>query len=309
MKRLALLIALVFLGGSIGYAAVIGVAGTCVLGNGPTACGTTINDPNPASGSLGGSLDWANQVYSNLGILATNINTAVNFNSPTPLGTLASNYYSLLGVPISIATTGIFTYNASSGVGGVSDDTGGPGDAGNTNQNPGEGKNTMAGETIGAGQTIGGVSNFAGFTVGGQFLGPNVPYNTTLPSAAGTITFSFTTPVQAFGLYVIDLYNTGGVNPDTLVAYSGQNGTGSVVATLTAISANFQQNDLYWMGLINAGGIGSVVFTNSPTGYQDYVAVDSVRFAGAIAPEPSSLALVFGGLALLALRLRKKPAR
>lgn len=285
MKRLALLIALAFLGGSIGYAAVVGVAGSCVLGPGQTnpltgpGCTTPDNNPNA------GLSDWKTDLFNNLGITPAQVNSSVNFSGVT-YGTMPSNYYSALG--ITITTTGIFsTY-------GVEDINGGPGEAGNSSPtSTGEGVNT---------------------TANGNYLGPNVPYSS--GSAQGTVTFSFATPVRAFGLYVIDLFNPMGTNPDTLTAYTGQNGSGNVIATLTAAGDNFQSNYLYFMGLIStSSSIGSVVFTNSPAtssfpnGFDNYVAISQIQFAGAVVPEPSSLALVFGGLTLLALRFRKKPAR
>lgn len=294
-KRWALLVALMFFGGSIGYASIIGFGGACVT-TGTTACSSLVNTPGTGTPASGASATWASDVLSNLP--GTSINTGTDFNgmpigspssvgSPTwtlvTSGTYAGGYsttfYSYLGIS-SITVTGMFANW------GVNDgNSTGPGDPGNSMPtSPGEGVHP---------------SN-------DNFLGPKDPDISQPAGAAyGQVVFTFSSPVAAFGLYVIDLYNPGNSNPDTLVAYDN---SGTQIAAVTAVGDNFQvpSNSQYFMGLLSSSNnVKSVVFTNSPTGYPDFVALDSIRFDAAV-PEPGSLGLIAAGLAWLGLRFRKR---
>jgi hypothetical protein len=266
-----------------------------------TVCAYTDNPTGNSVDFAGSSLDPGG-VFSNLP--GATLNTGVDFNSlglntPSTGSFMASSnpgfYSALVGYNgLTISATGIFNYY------GVQDSTTGPSDNGNVSPaSPGEGPNP-------------GKPN--------QYLGPNTAYTFGAQSPSGSVTFSFTNGVSAFGLFIIDLNNQSGVNPDTLSFYSGANGSGTLIATLTPVQDNFGSsptsacptcnvNDLYFMGLLSTSTpIMSAVFTtvNKNNNYLDYVALDRVEFTGAV-PEPGSLALVFGGgLALLALRFRRR---
>ena len=312
-KRWALLVALMLILVSGAQAALLcgGSYSGTVTGSGiyaGTVCGY-VNNPGTGTIGSGNSGDFAGSaldpggVFSNLP--GVPLNTGVNFdnvpiNTPGAGSFMASgnsSFYSALSGynGLTITTTGIFNFY------GVQDTTTGPSDNGNvTPASPGEGQNP-------------GSPN--------RYLGPYqaIGSNASAPSPAGSsVTFSFTKGVSSFGLFIIDLNNEGGVNPDTLNFYAGANGTGALIATLTPVQDNFGASyagcpactvdELYFMGLLSPSApIMSVVYTtaNTDSNYLNYVALDRVEFAGAV-PEPGSLALVFGGLALLALRFRRK---
>ena len=234
------------------------------------------------------------------------INTQVNFtnlalNTPGPgnfTGSTNPAYYFnnalSYGYKMTISATGIFDYY------GVQDSSNGPGGNGTSGGTASPGKGVSGG--------------------GNMYLGPNATDISTAPSTSGSVTFNFNTGVYAFGLFIINLDNQGGANPDVLSFYSGANGSGTLIASVTPAQYNFgadptttcptcAENDLYFMGLLSTStSIMSVVFTtvSSPTNpITNYVDLDNIRFATPI-PEPASLALVFGGLALLALRFRRR---
>ena len=290
-KRWALLVALMLFGGSIGYATIIGYGGAC------TNCSSVVNDPT------NGSNDFSSGIFSNLP--GTSINTQ-DFQSMTagpPASTAGwtavsggyqTTFTSALYGVVTLTVTGVFaTY-------GVEDTNAGPMDSSDISPgSPGQGQNPT---------TVNGNPN--------QFLGPNVRVLNGM-STAGSVTFSFTKPIYAIGLMTIDLNNASGVNPDTLTATIG----GQQV-TVTPAQLNFGSpatagcptcttNSLYFMGLLSTTSFTSVTFTtvNANSNFPDFVALDNFQFTGSTLPEPGSLALVFGGLALLALRFRKRATR
>lgn len=131
--------------------------------------------------------------------------------------------------------------------------------------------------------------------------------------AASSLTIDFATPVTGAGLFVIDYFNPNNDNPLTLSAYTGANGTGTLIGTANAAAFNFQSNNVYFLGVISTlGDIRSVVFTdvNSVTG--DTTGIDDIRFAPAggtptvVAPLPPTVLLAgFGLVGMLGLRRRR----
>jgi hypothetical protein len=118
--------------------------------------------------------------------------------------------------------------------------------------------------------------------------------------AAGTFTVSFGQNVIGAGLFLVDLWNPGGLNPVTISAYTGINGTGTSLGTFTAAAFNFQPNSLYFMGIVSTNAdIRSIVISN-PSLAGDIVGYDNIEFAPAAAtppvPEPASLVLLGSGL-------------
>jgi hypothetical protein len=120
-----------------------------------------------------------------------------------------------------------------------------------------------------------------------------------------SLTLSFSTPVYGAGLFVIDYFNPTASNPLTIAAYTGANGTGTLLGTFSSVAYNFQPNNLYFMGITSsAGDIGSVVFSDVTSSTGDTTGIDDIKIATAppvATPEAaSSLALVLTGFGLLA---------
>jgi hypothetical protein len=121
------------------------------------------------------------------------------------------------------------------------------------------------------------------------------PYLLDPNEAAGTFTVSFGQNVIGAGLFLVDLWNPGGLNPVTISAY-----TGTSLGTFTAAAFNFQPNSLYFMGIVSTNAdIRSIVISN-PSLAGDIVGYDNIEFAPAAAtpavPEPASLVLLCSGL-------------
>ncbi len=127
----------------------------------------------------------------------------------------------------------------------------------------------------------------------------------------GSLTVSFASPVLAAGLFTIDLFNPDGTSdPVSLSAFTGPNGTGTLLGTAADVAANFQQNNLYFLGILStAGDIGSVVFTQDGDSSGDVIGLDNVEFAGGTTstPEPGTLSLI--GIGLVGAALARKRLR
>jgi hypothetical protein len=119
-----------------------------------------------------------------------------------------------------------------------------------------------------------------------------------------TMTISFDTPVLAAGFFVIDLYNGLSSSGHRVEAFTGQNGTGTLLGVFDAVKDNFQLNYTYFMGVLSTErNIGSLVYYNDrPAG--DTVYFDNLEYAGTATPEPGTLALLALPLAALCVRRR-----
>ncbi|WP_143040207.1 VPLPA-CTERM sorting domain-containing protein [Albimonas donghaensis] len=127
-----------------------------------------------------------------------------------------------------------------------------------------------------------------------------------------TLTFTFDAPVVAAGIFVIDQYDSASSTPGIFIeAFAGENGTGGSLGSAGTFEANFQSNNLLFLGLTSDTGFRSFVVrdVNSATG--DIVGFDNLMFAAAGAtsevPLPAAgllLPAALGGLAL-ARRRRK----
>lgn len=179
----------------------------------------------------------------------------------------------------------------------------------------------------GLGITMNGVGSFSSVNSG---AGPQQGNTTSTPTSpgegphaasnylggtatTGTLTVNFNSPVLAAGVFTIDLFNPSSLGvPDTvtLSAYTGANGTGTLLGTGTAAGYNFQNNNLYFMGILSTGGnIGSVVLNQNGNNSGDVIGLDNFEFAahsGSGVPEPGTFTLMGIGLLAGAARLHSR---
>lgn len=180
------------------------------------------------------------------------------------LGALNSTFYS--------ATDGV-TLTA----GGAIEDVefgAGPGQATSANSVPGEGLHAD--------------SNFL-------FAGPE----------ASSLTISFNQGVLGAGLNIIDAFSNN-IFPLVLQveAFSGQNGTGSSLGVFNSVQQNFQQNNIYFMGVTSDAIFSSLVFRDLTNNGSDRIGLDDIVFAtsnggASIVPVPAALPLFGTGLAVM----------
>ena len=116
-------------------------------------------------------------------------------------------------------------------------------------------------------------------------------YNTTaggshfLYALGGTVTFSFSTGVQAFGAYISGIQFSN----ETITFSDGTSQT----VTIPGLGAN--DGGIAFVGFTDAGAsITSITIHAIGSGWQDFVAIDDVRFvtpASNEVPEPATLAI------------------
>lgn len=198
------------------------------------------------------------------------INSNVNFDTH-PTGGLISNFYTVSDGVTLISTD--YSTSVQYGAGP------GNGNSGSTPKSSGEGTHP--------------VSNYL--------------YDGT---AASTLTINFAQAVLAAGLYVIDNFSPDPYNEvPVIAAYTGLNGTGTLLGSFSAPLYNYQNNFQYFLGIASTlGDIRSLVITDPNGGTGDTIGYDDLRFAVApttAVPEPASLALLGLGLGGLALSRRK----
>jgi hypothetical protein len=114
--------------------------------------------------------------------------------------------------------------------------------------------------------------------------------------AADTVTFSFASPVSAFGIDVntFDAVNGG---------YSGTTNAGDVVLSSFDPFPGF--NTGQFLGFSSTAAFTSITIA-APGGF--VYTLDTLRYVPAQVPEPSALLLVGVGLATAGLRRRRKSA-
>jgi hypothetical protein len=230
------------------------------------------------------SADWANAVTTAGGAI-----TDINFDyltAPLSLTLVSAGNYALTNYEASLDATFAVQGNTPSIKYGTYPTDGG---AGTFMQNTGEGLHPA--------------SNYMAFPVPTLFSFPGV-YTT-------SITLTFDDPVSAVGFNSIDLCNYANptpVDPLTITAYDGPNGTGAVLGTAVSYNANFQVGYLYFMGLASdSNDIQSFKVTG---GWQSKYVTDAVGFDNfkfARIPEPATL--TFLGLGALGMLLKRRGGR
>lgn len=121
--------------------------------------------------------------------------------------------------------------------------------------------------------------------------------------AGGTLVVTFDATVAGFGLMTVDTFTPQGRNTVTLEAFDGPNATGNSLGSFNAAQFNFQQNKLYFMGLISdSNDIRSVSFTNNG-GDGDRLAIDHLTVV--TVPEPSSALMLTLAAAGIVFRRRR----
>jgi len=129
----------------------------------------------------------------------------------------------------------------------------------------------------------------------------------------GSLTVSFDTPVLGAGIFLIDLFNPGAADPVTLEAFTGTDGTGTALGTFDAAQYNFQNNNLYFMGITSSGGdIGSIVLIQpfgNPGG--DRIGLGNILFSTpsgspSAVPEPNAILFLLPVVVLIGVLARRK---
>ena len=135
---------------------------------------------------------------------------------------------------------------------------------------------------------------------------------TTPGGSTNSLIVSFAAPVFGAGLFTIDRFYGGTAFNDIVIeAYDGVDATGSLIGSFAGLNQNFQDNNLYFMGIVStAGDIRSIRLLRGPDTTGDNMGVDDILFAPAdnAVPEPASLALCGAGLAAIALLRRSRNA-
>lgn len=132
---------------------------------------------------------------------------------------------------------------------------------------------------------------------------------------ANILTISFANPVAGAGFFTIDKFGGAGFGANTLTAFSGQDGTGTNLGSAAGLLNNFQQNNLYFLGVSDTSStIGSIVWEYSNSQFSgDTYGFDNIVFASTATavPEldangaPLALTLALGFLVLFADRRKR----
>jgi hypothetical protein len=131
---------------------------------------------------------------------------------------------------------------------------------------------------------------------------------------SGGLTVDFSTPVVGAGIFTIDVYNpSAGSDNVSLSAYSGLDGTGTLLGTATGAQFNFQANNLYFLGITSsANNIQSVVFNSIGGESGDIIGLDNLEVAtssGTVTPEPGTILMGLSASLLGLAAMRRRRAR
>ena len=129
-------------------------------------------------------------------------------------------------------------------------------------------------------------------------------------TSANAFIFTFSKAISSFSVQLGDF--DADFDTETLTAYSGANGTGSVLAVGTGtwgngdISINPPGTDS-----VAANGIFSVLVIGGSPAFPNSLYYDNVTVntSGTITPEPASVSLLLGGLGIAGLALRRRLTR
>ena len=109
---------------------------------------------------------------------------------------------------------------------------------------------------------------------------------------------------------MIDYFNVFGNNPLILEAYSGEDGTGELLGTVSTagLAFNFQQNKQFFFGIGSTDGdIRSIKLVDPTSGAGDAVGLDDLIFAPndvAFAPTPATALIMLLGVFILFRKAR-----
>ena len=123
-------------------------------------------------------------------------------------------------------------------------------------------------------------------------------------------TVNFANAVGAAGFFTIDYFgSTEFTNILTLSAYTGANGSGTLLGSVDGAQFNFQTDNLYFMGVVStSNNIGSVVFSRNSDNSGDILGIDDIVSGtfGATVPEPGSWAMLIAGFGLTGAAMRRR---
>lgn len=126
-------------------------------------------------------------------------------------------------------------------------------------------------------------------------------------SSPSSLTFNFNELVFGAGIFALDAFQNSGLQ---IEAFTGLNGTGTSLGVFSAVANNFQQNNLYFMGLTSDVGFQSFVFRDNADNGGDTFGVDNFVFATgdgvSTVPLPAAGWLLLAGLGGLAVSCRNR---
>lgn len=98
----------------------------------------------------------------------------------------------------------------------------------------------------------------------------------TMGPGTSSLTFNFNRLVFGAGIFTLDVFQNSGLQ---IEAFTGLDRTGTSLGVFSAVSNNFQQNNLYFMGLTSDIGFRSFVFRDTLNNGGDVFGVDDFVFA------------------------------
>lgn len=122
-----------------------------------------------------------------------------------------------------------------------------------------------------------------------------------------SLTVNFANAISAIGLLTGDHFDPFGVDPITIEAFDGVNGTGASLGLFQSFPRNYQLGYSYFMGVASTTNeIRSIVLTDGFSGTSDGVDLDNFQIAMVDVPEPATLGvLAVGVIGMLGLRRRR----